>query len=74
MIFEETYQNNLDLLSFLTIASVCLGIFRSKFLPEKWKVLTEKEHLKNTDCFHEWNCKCQWLEARKKMLHLPLKF
>ena len=73
MIFEETYQNSLDPLSFLTIAPVCLGIFRSKFLPEKWKVLTEKEHLKNSDCFHEWNCKCQWLEARKKNATSPLE-
>ena len=37
MIFEEFFQNSLDPFSFLTIASVCLGIFRSKFLPKGGK-------------------------------------
>ena len=47
MIFEEVLHNSVDPLSFLTIASVYLGIFRSKFLPETWKILTLEEHSMN---------------------------
>ena len=71
MIFEEVLHNSVDPLSFLTIASVCLGIFRSKFLPEKWKILTLEEHLKNSECFHEWECSCKWLDASKKKCYIP---
>ena len=43
MIFKTVYEHAVDAFSFLTIASVCLGIFRAKFLPECWSVLTEEE-------------------------------
>ena len=65
MINEEKIQNSIDPFSFLTIASVCLGIFRANFLPEKWKILTSKEHEKNSSCDHESQCHCKWLEGRK---------
>ena len=65
MIYEETLQNPIDPFSFLTIASVCLGIFRSNFLPEKWKILTMQEHYRNSKCLHNLNCSCKWLEGRK---------
>ena len=31
------------------------------------------EHLKHPECHHEWNCKCKWLEARKKNATYPLE-
>ena len=36
MIFQTVYENAVNPFAFLTIASVCMGIFRSKFLPEEW--------------------------------------
>ena len=74
MIFEEVLHYSVDPLSFLTIASVCLGTFRSKFLPEKWKILTLEEHLKNSECFYKWECSCKWLDARKRNATSPLEF
>jgi hypothetical protein len=59
-------ENGIDPFSYLTIPSVCLGIFRAKFLPEKWKILTNSEAEKNPECMHEWNCKCEWIDGRKK--------
>ena len=73
MIFEKVLQNTVDPFSFLTIASVCMGIFRAKYLPEKWKILTTQEHLKHDKCYHEWNCQCQWLEGRKINASSPLE-
>ena len=73
MIFEKVIHNSVDPFSFLTIASVCMGIFRAKYLPEKWKVLTLQEHLKNAHCHHEWNCRCSWLEGRKVNATAPLE-
>ena len=73
MIFEKTLQNSIDPFSFLTIASVCLGIFRANFLPEKWKVLTVQEHNKNSNCHHESHCSCKWLEARKINAKSPIE-
>ena len=37
------YENAVDAFSFLTIASVCMGIFRAKFLPETWSVLIKEK-------------------------------
>ena len=73
MMYEEKLQNSIDPFSFLTIASVCLGIFRSNFLQESWKVLTMQEHYKNSDCDHETNCKCVWLKGRKVNAKSPIQ-
>ena len=70
---KRVLHNSVDPFSFLTIASVCMGIFRAKYLPEKWKVLTLQEHLKNNQCHHEWNCHCNWLEGRKINASAPLE-
>ena len=56
-------ENDVDPFSFLTIASVCLGIFRAKFSPEYWAVLTLDKA--NPSCNHERSCKCEWTQARK---------
>ena len=61
--FKTVLQNAVDPFSYLTIASVCMGIFRSKFLEETWSVLIEENVQPN--CEHEHECKCIWLEGRK---------
>lgn len=58
-------QDAIDPFSYLTIASVCLGIFRTKYLPEEWTVLTREEAIKNPTCDHDLNCICCWLKGRK---------
>ncbi len=57
-------ETDLDPFSFITIAAVCLGVFRYKFLPEKWKVLLKFNA--SPHCTHpDLGCKCQWSEGRK---------
>ena len=73
MIFERKTYNAINPFSFLTIASVCLGIYRSNFLTEKWKILIMQEHNKNSKCFHEWNCKCKCLEGRRLNAKSPIQ-
>ena len=65
MVFKTIYQNAVDPFAFLTIASVCMGIFRSKFLEETWLVLTKEEADKNPTCLHNNECVCDWIPARK---------
>ena len=52
MTMTAVLENAVDPFSFFTIASVCLGVYRSKFLPEYWSVLTSD----NADplCNHEY--------------------
>ena len=59
----DTVTDGIDCFEYLTIASLCMGIFRTKFLEERWKVLLLENALGS--CDHEWNCKCVWSEARK---------
>ena len=56
-------KNAVDPFSFITIASVCMGIFRAKFLTEKWSILTTDKAQEN--CSHDSKCKCEWMEGRK---------
>ena len=49
-IFKTIYENSVDPFSFLTIASVCIGIFRTKFLTEFWQILTEDEAIFHPNC------------------------
>lgn len=65
MIFNTIYKKAVDPFAFLTIASVCMGVFRSKFLREDWQVLTEEEATAHPQCNHDIDCTCQWLDARK---------
>ena len=57
--------------SFLTIVSVCMGIFRSQFLKENWSVLTDKNA--QPQCSHDIQCHCTWLQARKMHISAPLE-
>ena len=65
LVFKTIYMHSVDPFAFLTIASVCMGVFRSKFLEETWLVLTKEEADKNPSCNHDTSCKCSWLSARK---------
>ena len=56
------YENAIDSFSFLTIASVCMGIFKGKFLTETWSVLIKENGVE--DCKHEKDCVCTWIEGR----------
>ena len=71
MISMTISEHAIDCFSFLTIASVCMGIFRGKFLKETWSVLI-KEDSKH-DCEHNKNCVCEWVEARKIDASSPLE-
>ena len=65
MIFKTISENAVDPFAFLTIASVCMGVFRSKFLKEDWLVLTKEEAMKNPNCNHDLVCGCEWVKGRK---------
>ena len=52
-----------DPYNYVTIASVCMGIFRTRFLPETWSVLLQDNTV--ATCNHEWQCHCSWTPARK---------
>ena len=36
-------NNPIDPFDYITITSLCMGTFRAKFLPEKWKILTKSK-------------------------------
>lgn len=65
MMMHTIFKKAVDPFSFLTIASVCMGVFRSKFLKESWAVLTEDEAKAHLNCNHDSDCNCTWLEGRK---------
>ena len=71
LLLETVLQNAVDPFSFLTIASVCMGIFRSKFLKENWSVLTDKSA--QPQCSHDIQCHYTWLQARKMHTSAPLE-
>ena len=39
---ERAIQNGVDPLAYLTIASICMNVFRSKFLTEKHEIATRE--------------------------------
>ena len=48
-------DNPIDPFDYITIASLCMGMFRAKFLPEKWKILTKSKAREG--CSHNnWEC------------------
>ena len=48
-------NNPIDPFDYITIASLCMGTFRTKFLPEKWKILTKSKA--REECSHNnWEC------------------
>ena len=71
MITKTIRKNAVDSFSFLTIASVCMGIFRAKFLTETWSVLIKDKCKEN--CKHDRKCVCEWIEGRKLDASSPLE-
>ena len=64
-------KHAVDCFSFLTIASVCMGIFRAKFLTETWSVLIKDKCIDN--CKQDRSCKCEWIEGRRLDASSPLE-
>ena len=58
----------------LTLASVCLAVFRSKFLEEEWEVLLK--HNAKKGCLHDKvsGCSCWWNKGRKRHGNAPLEY
>ena len=52
-----------DPYDYLTIASVCMGVFRTRFLPETWTVISRRDAVPG--CHHERNCRCSRTAGRK---------
>ena len=59
----QVTEERVDPFTYVTIASVCMGIFRTLFLPEEWKVLKSEHSMIN--CSHQDSCDCSWTLARK---------
>ena len=57
------WENAVDPFNSMTIASVCMAIFRAKFLPENWSVLLRENA--QSQCNHGKMCQCAWTRARK---------
>ena len=64
------YENAVDSFSFLTITSVCMSIFRGKFLTETWSVLIKEKCVEK--CPHDKDCVCEWIEGRVVNAYTPL--
>ena len=65
-------HNPIDPFDYITIASLCMGTFRAKFLPKKWKILTKSKARER--CSHNnWECLCKWNEGCKLYGSAPLE-
>lgn len=67
---REWIDGAVDPFSCMTIASVCMKIFRSKFVPETWEVVLSSAAHK--DCTHNRLCKCPRNLARRNHFEGPL--
>jgi hypothetical protein len=67
----EFGKQGIDPFNYITIASLCLGIFRTKFLPEQHKVLLKSGV--TAGCTHGYLCSCLWSKGRKVSLSSPLE-
>lgn len=56
-------EHHIDAYDYITMASLCMGIFRSKFLAETWTVLLKDAAREG--CLHNFGCSCSWIQARK---------
>ena len=65
-------DNPIDPFDYITIASLCMGTFRAKFLPEKWKILT-KSNVREGCSHNNWECLCKWNEGGKLHGDAPIE-
>ena len=74
---EDSGHLSVDPFSCLTIASVCMTVFRTNYIPEKWhifpKSIQEKRN-KKSKCSHDTgtDCRCEFYEGFKKSGGSPL--
>jgi hypothetical protein len=71
-------ESGIDPFGVVSAASVCMTVFRSRFLPERWEVLLAENnpHLEDMDnyCSHRpGSCSCNWSPARKCHGDAPLE-
>ena len=57
-------EHPIDPFSYVTIASLCMGTFRAKFLPKEWGILL-KNNASNACSHKSWECQCWWNHVRK---------
>ena len=65
-------ENEVDTFQYVTIASVCMGIFRTRFLPQEYSILLSKD--KQDRCNHGHYCTCTHTRARRITANSPLEF
>ncbi len=62
---ERAEETGIDPFSFVSAASVCMGVFQSRFLPETYKVASKEDLV--VSCSHDVDrCSCSWLKGVKK--------
>ena len=65
-------NNPIGPFDYITIASLCMGTFRAKCLPEKWKILT-KSKAQEGYLHNNWEYLCKWNEGCKLYGNAPLE-
>ena len=64
-------ESGIDPFSFVSAASVCMGVFQARFLPETYKVNSKSDLKEN--CSHDSDrCGCLWMEGVKADGDSPL--
>ena len=76
--FRQLYMENMgpdspiDPFDYISITSLCMGTFRAKFRPKKWKILTKSKAWEG--CSHNnWECLCEWDEGHKLHGDAPIE-
>ena len=75
----STRDSGIDPFGCVSAASVCMTVFRARFLPERWQVLLAEHNLALKQgvihCAHRPGaCDCVWTPARKRHGDAPLEF
>ena len=65
-------DNPIDPFDYITTASLCMGILQAKFLPEKWKILTECKAWEGR-LHNNWEYLCKWDEGCKLYGDAPIE-
>ena len=68
---QEYGYLSVDPFCYITIASVCVGIFKTNFITEYYDCLP----VENADktCTHGYDCKCVWVLGRKKSINSSIE-
>ena len=61
----------IDPFSFITIASLCMGIFQTLFLEVYFDVLLPENAVEN--CLHDWGCQCDWKPGKRQTASHPVE-